>query len=92
MYKVYVEERCDELSRGGYEHGEYPDLESAQREVRAARFAYPSGAAWVEDEAGNIIATPELPVPAVLVGAANCGCVYRAEEGIPCRHDARLAK
>lgn len=92
MYKVFVEERTDELSRGGYEHGEYPDLESAQREVRAARWAYPAGAAWVEDEDGKVIPTPEHPTSAIVVGAANCGCVYHTEDGIACRHDALLAR
>lgn len=27
----------------------------------------------------------------VTVGAAKCGCVYHAEEGIPCMHDFKLA-
>lgn len=25
------------------------------------------------------------------VGKANCGCVYHAEDGIPCEHDLELA-
>lgn len=27
-----------------------------------------------------------------IVGIASCGCVYHAEEGIPCEHDIALAK
>lgn len=25
-----------------------------------------------------------------IVGKANCGCVYHAEEGLPCPHDVKL--
>ncbi len=27
-----------------------------------------------------------------IVGKANCGCVYHAEEGLPCVHDVELWK
>lgn len=27
-----------------------------------------------------------------IAGKANCGCVYHAEEGIPCPHDIALAE
>lgn len=27
-----------------------------------------------------------------IVGIAPCGCIYHAEEGIPCEHDIALAK
>ncbi|MEK7576358.1 MAG: hypothetical protein AAB482_01555 [Patescibacteria group bacterium] len=37
--------------------------------------------------------TPEqVAADLAIVGRANCGCWYSAEQGIPCEHDIALAR
>jgi|GEM_PF-5650741 len=38
-----------------------------------------------------ILESPESPQREVIAGQAQCGCVYHAEQGIPCEHDKALA-
>lgn len=40
------------------------------------------------DEAGSPLSAEQIWED--IVGKANCGCVYHAEEGIPCEHDIAL--
>ncbi len=37
-------------------------------------------------------ATVEKEVDPSIVGIANCGCWYHAEDGVPCEHDLKLAE
>ena len=43
-----------------YEHGVYPDLESASAAVRAAELSYPESVVWVEDEEGAVVNREKL--------------------------------
>lgn len=46
---------------------------------------------WVRFFPGRAHGVREAAPAPEIAGRANCGCVYHAEQGIPCKHDLELA-
>lgn len=55
------------------------------------RFHPTSYEAWVRMFPPRAHGFKEAAPVSEIAGLANCGCVYHAEQGVPCKHDLELA-
>src|SRR3989344_4519384 len=62
-YTVFINQDPKEGFLLSYEHGVYPDIESASAAVHAAELSYPKSAVWVEDVEGNVVPREEVLTP-----------------------------
>lgn len=57
-YTVWIEE-----DQTPYEYGAYDNILEAEHALRAAELSFPNGAAWVQDEKGNVVPREKIASP-----------------------------